>query len=83
MHDVCCFCNNNKNDTQTVENPVAMIEASLVLYFLSLYISFVISIPTAVLPMKEATASTAERPGVLQTARIRGRRNWPAKSIKP
>ena len=46
-----------------MENPVAMIEASLVLYFLSLYISFCNQHSTAVLPMKEATASTAERPG--------------------
>ena len=67
----------------TVVKPVAMMQASLALYLLLMYIWLVNRRPIEVLPTKEDTASTAERPGVFHRAWVRGRRNTPIKSTKP
>lgn len=47
----------------TVVKPVAMMLASLALYLLFTYIWLVNRRPMEVLPTKEETASTADRPG--------------------
>ena len=72
-----------KNEIATVVKPVTTAIASLRVYFLSLYKSSVIITPTAVEPMKAATAITAVLPGVFQIALIIGLKKFPIKSIKP
>ena len=71
------------NEIATVVKPVAMMQASFALYLLFTYIWLVNSSPMDVLPTKEDTASTADRPGVFHSVRVSGRTKTPIKSTNP